>query len=138
MPTDTGQREAIMQINMTTFAARPRHYIDQTLESLLMTAPRDANLSISLIMGSEDRSHIQKYLNHPAIQIVPWDMQTHPRLRVNCTLNKIRALRHGEEDPMLICEDDVLFNPDWFETLINAAHEMGREEYILSLSVSRP
>ncbi len=86
-----------MQINMTTFAARPRHYIDQALESLLMTAPRDANLSISLILGSEDQSHIQKYLNHPAIRIVPWDMETHPQIAgVNCTLNKIRALRHGE------------------------------------------
>jgi hypothetical protein len=138
MTTSVDQEEVIMQLNMTTFAARPVHYIDQALESLFTTAPRDVDLSVNLILGSEDRSHIRNYLNHPAIRIVPWDSETNPSLRLNCTLNKIRALRHGEEGPAVVCEDDILFIPDWFPMLIDAAHEMGDEEYILSLSVSRP
>ena len=77
-------------------------------------------------------------MTHPAIGIVPWDMETNPSLRRNCTLNKIRALQYGDDDDgTLICEDDILFTPNWFSKLSAATAEMGDEEYILSLFVAK-
>ena len=127
-----------MQINMTTFAGRTRHYIHQTLQSLFSSDWRETNRPVNLIMGSADESHIRDYAGHPSIRTVPWDVETNPILRWNCTLNKIRALRCGDDGPMLICEDDILFPPNWFSQLKLATAEMGDEEYILSLSAAKP
>jgi hypothetical protein len=48
-----------MIINMTTFAGRQKHYIDQTPESLSQSDGRD--LPLNLILGSYDTSHVEKY-----------------------------------------------------------------------------
>jgi hypothetical protein len=127
-----------MQINMTTFGGRKHHYIHETLQSLFASDWQDTKPPVSLIMGSEDESHVLGYAAHPAVRIVPWDMETDASLRRNCTLNKIRALRHGDDGGMLICEDDILFAPNWFSALRAATAEMGDEEYIMSLSTRRP
>ena len=126
-----------MQINMTTFAGRRRHYIHQTLQSLLSSDWRETNLPVNLIMGSADESHLGEYATHPSIRIVPWDVETNDILRWNCTLNKIRALRWGDDEATLICEDDILFPPNWFSALKLATAEMGHEEYILSLLAAK-
>jgi len=130
--------KAGMQINMTTFAARRCHYIHETLQSLLSSDWRATNLPVNLIMGSADESHVREYAAHPSIRIVPWDVETNKSLRLNCTLNKIRALRWGDEGATLICEDDILFPPNWFSALKLATAEMDDEEYILSLSAAKP
>lgn len=127
-----------MQINMTTFAGRTRHYLHQTLQSLFSSDWRETNLPVNLIMGSADESHVREYAAHPSIRIVRWDVETNDILRWNCTLNKIRALRYGDDTPMLICEDDILFPPNWFSALKLATAEMGDEDYILSLSAAQP
>jgi len=127
-----------MQINMTTFAGRSRHYIHETLQSLFSSDWRETNRPVNLIMGSADESHIRKYAGHPSIRIVPWDTETNDVLRFNCTLNKIRALRCGDDGPTLICEDDILFPPNWFSALKLAIAEMGDEEYVLSLFAASP
>jgi hypothetical protein len=127
-----------MQINMTTFGGRKHHYIDETLRSLFSSDWRETNVPVNLIMGSEDEEHVREYAAHPAIRIVPWDAETNPSLRVNCTLNKIRALRCGEDDATLICEDDIVFHPSWFSALQRATAEMGDEEYVLSLFAGTP
>src|SRR5262249_53560418 len=129
-----------MQINMTTFAARKQHYIDKTFESLFASDWRDSGLTLNLIMGSEDQSHLQthvrEYLDHPAVRIVPWDMETDPSLRRNCTLNKIHALCHGDDEETLIVEDDIKFKPDWLARLRKTMAEISDKDYILSLYVS--
>jgi len=127
-----------MQINMTTFAGRSRHYIHETLQSLFSSDWRETNLPVNLIMGSADESHIREYAAHPSIRIVPWDVETNDILRWNCTLNKIRALRYGDDEPTLICEDDIAFSPNWFAALKLATAEMDEEEYILSLFAAKP
>ncbi len=127
-----------MQINMTTFAARSRHYIRETMDSLFASDWGRTNRSVNLIMGSADESHVAEYTASPSIRMVRWDLQDNEVLRWNCTLNKIRALRHGGDEPTLICEDDILFLPDWLSTLKRATAEMGDAEYILSLSASKP
>ena len=127
-----------MQINMTTFAGRQRHYIDQTLQSLFSSDWRETNLPVNLIMGSADESHVREHATHPSVRIVPWDVETSDILRWNCTLNKIRALRYGDDEPTLICEDDILFSSNWFSALKLATAEMGDEEYILSLFAAKP
>src|SRR5262245_7756796 len=127
-----------MQINMTTFAGRRHHYIHETLRSLFASDWRETNLPVNLIVGSADESHVREYADHPSIRIVPWDVETNDVLRWNCTLNKIRALRWGDDQATLICEDDILFPPNWFSALKLATAEMGDEEYILSLSVGIP
>ena len=127
-----------MQINMTTFAGRTHHYVQQTLQSLFASDWRETNLPVNLIMGSADESHVREYAAHPAIRIVPWDLESNGTLRRNCTLNKIRALRWGDDQPTLICEDDILFPPNWFSTVKQATAEMGDEEYILSLLAATP
>lgn len=130
--------KAGMQINMTTFAGRTRHYIHATLQSLFSSDWRETNRPVNLIMGSADESHVREYAAHPSIRIVPWDLETNDSLRQNCTLNKIRALRCGDDEATLICEDDILFPPNWFSALKLATAEMGDEEYILSLSAAQP
>ena len=127
-----------MQINMTTFAGRSHRYVHQTLESLLASDWRETNLPVNLIMGSADESHVREYAAHPSIRIVPWDVESNEHLRWNCTLNKIRALRWGDDQPTLICEDDILFPPNWFSAVKLATAEMGDEEYILSLLAAKP
>jgi hypothetical protein len=127
-----------MQINITTFAARKRHYIHETLHSLFESDWRGAHIPVNLIVGSEDESHVREYAAHPSIQIVPWDVPTWPTLRSNCTLNKIRALQFGDDDETLICEDDVLFLPNWLSSLTLARTELGNEEYVLSLFAAQP
>jgi len=129
---------ASMQINMTTFAGRKQHYIHQTLQSLFESDWQDSKVPINLIMGSEDESHVQEYASHPAIRIVAWRGQTHPQLRTNCTINKIRALRCGDDETTLICEDDIAFSPTWMSSLKLAAAELDGEQYILSLFAARP
>ena len=126
-----------MQINMTTFGGRKHHYINETLQSLFVSDWRDANMPVNLILGSEDDSHVREYAAHPSIRIVPWDAVTNANLRLNCTLNKIRALRCGEDDATLICEDDISFLPTWLEPLKLAVAELGDEQYILSLFAAR-
>lgn len=122
---------------MTTFAGRKHHYIQRTLESLFSSNCGDATLSVNLIMGSEDESHVQEYAAHPAVRIIPWDMETSHNRRWNCTLNKIRALRYGDAERMVVCEDDILFKPHWLSVLAAATATMGDEEYILSLFTRR-
>jgi hypothetical protein len=127
-----------MQINMTTFGGRKLHYIHDTLQSLFSSEWTEANARVSLIMGSEDEEQVQRYAAHPSVRIVPWDVETNPNLRWNCTLNKIRALRCGDDGPMLICEDDVLFPPKWLSALRRATAEIDDEEYVLSLFAAMP
>lgn len=123
-----------MQINITTFGGRKHHYVHETIKSVFSSDWQGRGFSVNLIMGSEDESHVQKFAKHPAVRIVPWDTETHPSLRQNCTLNKIRALDYGDHaGGTLICEDDILFAADWFSKLSAATAEMGDEEYILSL-----
>lgn len=123
---------------MTTFATRSHHYIRETLESLFASDWIQTNRAVNLIMGSADESHILEYTTDPRVRIVHWDAQDNEVLRWNCTLNKIRALHHGDDEPTLICEDDIVFLPDWLSTLKQAAAEMGDVEYILSLSAAKP
>ena len=127
-----------MQINMTTFAARREHYIHRTLQSLFSSDWRETKTPVNLVMGSEDESHVREYADHPSIRIVPWDAETNPTMRWNCTLNKIRALRCGDGEPTVICEDDILFPPNWLAALKQATSEMGDEEYVLSLFAAKP
>jgi hypothetical protein len=127
-----------MQISMTTFAARRRHYIHDTLRSLWASDWGETNRTVNLIMGSADASHVQEYAAHPSVRIVPWDGEDNEVLRWNCTLNKIRALRFGADEPTLICEDDVLFRPDWLSTLHRVMAEMGDDDYVLSLATAKP
>jgi hypothetical protein len=122
-----------MQLNMTTFAGRKQHYIDETFRTLLQSDWRDSGIRLNLILGSDDDSHVRNYADHPLVHIVRWDLEADPNLRWNCTLNKIRALRWGEDEATLICEDDVAFALDWLSALRDAVDELGDERYVLSL-----
>lgn len=126
-----------MQINMTTFGGRKRPYVHDTLQSLLSSDWAEGDVRVSLIMGSEDEREVQRYAAHPSVRIVPWDVETNSNLRWNCTLNKIRALRHGDEGAMLICEDDVVFPRGWLSALRRATAEIEGERYILSLFAAK-
>lgn len=122
-----------MQLNMTTFAGRKTQYIEETFRTLLQSEWRDSGIQLNLILGSDDDSHVRKFADHPLVNIVRWDLEPDPNLRWNCTLNKIRALRWGEDEATLICEDDVVFALDWLSALREAAAELGDERYVLSL-----
>jgi hypothetical protein len=131
-------RALAMQINMTTFAGRNPHYIHQTLQSLFRSDWADSNVPINLIMGSEDESHVQEYASHPAIRIVRWNVKRESSLRLNCTVNKIRALCWGDDDATLTCEDDIAFSATWMSSLKLAAAELAGKQYVLSLFAARP
>jgi hypothetical protein len=127
-----------MQINMTTFAGRAVTYVHDTLRSLFSSDWQDAKMPVNLIVGSEDDSHVREYASHPFVRIVPWDMKASAYLRWNCTLNKIRALRYGDDETTLVCEDDISFAPDWLSALTRATGELANEEYVLSLFAATP
>jgi hypothetical protein len=123
-----------MIINMTTFAGRQKHYIDRTLESLFKSDGRE--VQVNLIAGSYDTSHIEQYRG--VANIVPWDQasqwQVRPGdLRQNCTVNAIRALRYGDDDQCVCCEDDISFEKDWLSQLRLTIAEIERKDYVLNL-----
>ena len=123
-----------MIINMTTVASRPKHYIDRTLESLFRSDGRD--IPLNLILGSSDTSHVERYRN--VATLVAWDEEAESQarqenLRRNCNVNAIRALKYGDDDYCLCCEDDVIFDPNWFSQLMLTVAEIGRQDYVLNL-----
>jgi hypothetical protein len=123
-----------MIINMTTFAGRPEHYVDRTLESLAQSDGR--HIAVNLIAGSRDISHIEHYRN--VANIVLWDQDAEERSREgkarrNCTVNAIRALKYGDDDFCLCCEDDIVFREDWFGELMLRCAEIDRKDYVLNL-----
>jgi len=127
-----------MIINMITFAVRQVHYIDQTLESLFQSDGRD--LPINLIVGSYDTSHIEKYRG--VANIVDWDQASQwqireGNLRHNCNVNEVRALRYGDDDYCLCCEDDIAFDPHWYSQLMATVDEIGHKDYVLNLGQDR-
>lgn len=126
-----------MQLNMTTYAGRKHQYIDDTFRTLLQSDWRNSGIKLNLILGSEDDSHVRKIAEHPMVNVVPWDLEPDPFLRWNCTLNKIRALRFGDDEQTLICEDDVSFALDWVAVLREAAAELGDEPCVLSLFAAK-
>jgi hypothetical protein len=124
-----------MIINMTTLASRKEHYIDRTLESLFQSDGRD--LPLNLIVGSSDTSHVERY--REVASIVHWSLAARlqareGKLRHNCNLNAIRALRYGEDDYCLCCEDDISFDQHWFGQLMLTIAQIERKDYVLSLS----
>lgn len=123
-----------MIINMTTVASRPKHYIDRTLESLFRSDGRD--IPLNLIVGSSDTSHVEQY-RHVAT-VVAWDAEAESQarpgnLRRNCNVNAIRALMYGDDDHCLCCEDDILFEADWYSQLMLTVAEIDRRDYVLNL-----
>lgn len=123
-----------MIINMTTVASRPKHYIDRTLKSLFQSDGRD--IPLNLILGSSDTSHVEQYRN--VATVVAWDEEAESQarqgnLRRNCNVNAIRALRYGDDDYCLCCEDDIVFDAKWFRQLMLTVAEIDRQEYVLNL-----
>lgn len=123
-----------MIINMTTVARRQKHYIDRTLESLFKSDGRD--IPLNLIIGSSDMSHVERYRN--VATLVAWDEEAESQareghLRRNCNVNAIRALKYGDDDYCLCCEDDVIFDANWFSQLMLTVAEIDRQEYVLNL-----
>ena len=123
-----------MIVNMTTFAGRPKHYIDRTLDSLFHSDGRD--IPLNLILGSSDTSHVEQYRN--VATLVAWDAEAESQARQgnrrrNCNVNAIRALRYGDDDYCLCCEDDVIFDANWFSQLMLTVAEIDRQEYVLNL-----
>ena len=130
-----GGRFGEMIINMTTIAIRPKHYIDRTLQSLFDSD--GGHLPVNLILGSKDSFHVERYRNVIA-NIVPWDQEARflsieGDMRRNCTVNAIRALRYSDHDHCLTCEDDVLFEKDWYSRLMATVAEIERKDYVLNL-----
>src|SRR5947207_7161339 len=123
-----------MIINMTTLASRQKHYIDRTLESFFQSDGR--HIPLNLILGSSDTSHVERYGN--VATLVAWDEEAESqarqgKLRHNCNVNAIRALRYGDNDYCLCCEDDVIFDANWLSQLMLTVAEIDRPEYVLNL-----
>ena len=127
-----------MIVNMTTIASRQEHYIDRTLESLSRSDGRD--IPVNLILGSHDTSHVERYKH--VVNIVPWDRDAESRaregrMRHNCNVNALRALKYGMDDHCLCCEDDILFEKDWLSQLMLTIAEIPGNEYALNLGHRR-
>jgi hypothetical protein len=125
-----------MIINMTTFAGRQKHYLDRTLESLFNSEGGD--LQVNLMMGSYDTSHVEKYREVKNIGVVEWDEAAQLRaregnLRRNCSVNAFRALRYGDSDLCLCCEDDIHFLPNWYSELRATIADIPGDNYLLNL-----
>lgn len=123
-----------MIINMTTVASREKHYIDRTLESLFQSDGRD--IPLNLIIGSSDTSHVEQYRN--VANLVAWDAEAESQarrggLRRNCNVNAIRALSYGDDEHCLCCEDDIVFDANWFSQLMLTVAEIDRRDYVLNL-----
>jgi hypothetical protein len=124
-----------MIINMTTFAGRATHYIDETMESLRQSDGR--HLPVNLILGSSDTSHVEQYRG--VVNIVPWDQEAESQTRKDrprrtCSINAIRALGYGEDEHCLCCEDDVFFKEHWLSELMLTLDEIEGDNYVLNLA----
>jgi hypothetical protein len=123
-----------MIINMITFAGRRVHYVDTTLDHLHRSDGRD--IPVNLILGSHDTSHVEK---HRGVEnLVLWDETVEGDsipgdVRRGCSLSTIRALRYGDDEHCLCCEDDIAFKPDWYTQLKLTIEQIEEREYILSL-----
>jgi hypothetical protein len=127
-----------MIINMTTIALRKKHYIDETLESLLRSDGR--HIPVNLILGSSDTSHVETYRKR--LNLVLWDEEAEAqaragKMRHNCNVNAIRALKYGDSDHCLCCEDDITFDENWFSQLSMTIAEIGDTDYVLNLGQGR-
>jgi hypothetical protein len=124
-----------MIINMTTIAIRPVQYIGETLESLFESDGRD--VPVNLILGSADTSHIEPYRKLVA-NLVIWDQEARflsreANPRRNCSVNALRALRYGDDDFCLTCEDDIGFAKNWLSELTATVAQIDRKDYALNL-----
>ena len=122
---------------MTTFGGRQKHYIDRTLASLFESDGR--HLPINLILGSSDASHVTRYRD--VASIVLWNLEAElqarkGQLRHNCNVNAIRALMYGDSDYCLCCEDDIVFEKNWYAELMLTVGEIERADYVLNLGQS--
>jgi hypothetical protein len=108
------------------------------MRSLFESDWQGSGVPINLMMGSEDEAHVGKFADHPLIRIVPWDLESLPSMRSNCTLNKIRAVTWGDAEATLMVEDDVLFKPTWYSELQRAVAELGDRNYVLCLFSHKP
>jgi len=123
-----------MIINMITIGARKVHYIDKTLEHLRKSDGRD--IPVNIVLGSYDTSHVEKYRG--TINLVPWNQGAEGdsivgNYRRGCSINMVRALRYGDDEQCLCCEDDIGFKPDWYHQLKLTIEQIEEREYILSL-----
>jgi hypothetical protein len=128
-------KDDLMIINMTTIAVRQVQYIGRTLQSLFESDGRD--IPVNLILGSADTSHVEPYRNQVA-NLVLWDQEARflsreTNLRHNCSVNALRALRYGDDDLCLTCEDDIDFAKNWFSELMAIVAQIDRKDYLLTL-----
>jgi hypothetical protein len=124
-----------MIINMTTIAIRQVQYIGKTLQSLFESDGRD--VPVNLILGSTDTSHVEPYRKLVA-NLVIWDQEARflsqeGNLRHNCSVNALRALKYGDDDFCLTCEDDIRFARNWLSELTATVAQIDRKDYLLNL-----
>ena len=122
-----------MDINIVTTSRRSYIYIYEMMDSLFKS---DFSGNVTLIVGCNDDSYLDRYKNVPRISLIPWNEQ-HVDSRYDCKVNHHHALIHGE-GPILICEDDIVFEPNWESTLSRIINQIPDIDYALNIGCDNP
>jgi len=125
-------------------------YIHQSIESLCQAEPRHAEIPIHIIIDGKSDAFVNQYRSHRNITLHPidareWDMQTaqweiHRRIAFSyhrCFSLALQSRASG----ILICEDDVVFRPQFFHRLnvvLADMHQDGWCDFVLSLYDPHP
>lgn len=64
-------------------------------------------------------------------------MSREGKMRHNCSVNAIRALRYGDDELCITCEDDIFFMKNWYSQLLATIAEIERKDYVLNLGQGR-
>jgi hypothetical protein len=132
----------VIDVAVTT-VARPGDYIHQLIECLR------ADLGLRLVVGTPECRYLERYRNHPFIEVIEAPPQEWERFR-DCAVRQRAAwnywrtltlgIRHPYRKGLLIFEDDVVPATDWEPRLHRIIEQIEMEQsgpYILSLYTAR-
>jgi len=107
-----------------TTVRRPENYIEATLDSLFAEYPACGDPPVSLVVGSPQTEHLNRYRSLPGVELVEmgphaWSWIKSNDVRHRVTWNYHRCLTQCEagERGSLVFEDDVKFAIGWRKRL---------------------
>ncbi len=120
-------------------------FLHQTLASLFMAGSGVQGIApVHLMVGSLEDAYLENYAHHGAVQAHllgkrEWQRIATASVHRRCCYNYARclALPPGESRGLLICEDDIVFQEGFFETLTATIAEIelarGAVPFVLAL-----
>jgi hypothetical protein len=127
----------VCNLHVITTARRDVLYIHEMMDSLFASK---FDGPITFLAGCADESYLDRYRTLPQVTIVSWNIEHHQSVRkhmcarIDCKHNQERAILWNNNGPMLLCEDDVVFDLDWQQKLESNINFITDKDYILDIA----